>query len=74
MPYVLLKIFSIQFPDAQGAFECLCVISPFSTLHQDGEKMQGLGWVKKGAGIKKYKLVVTEQPWRCKVQHREYSQ
>ena len=28
---------------------------------------------KKGAGIKKYKLVVREQSWGCKVQHRELS-
>ena len=29
---------------------------------------------KKGKGIKKYKLVVTEQLWGCNIQHREYSQ
>ena len=35
---------------------------------------QGLGRMGgKGEGIKKYKLVVTEQPWQCKVPHREQS-
>ena len=40
--------------------------------HFDGCQIgEGLGgWVKK---VKKYKLVVTEQSWGCKVQHREYS-
>ena len=27
----------------------------------------------KGEGIKRCRLVVTEQSWGCKVQHREYS-
>ena len=31
----------------------------------------GLG--DKGEGIKKYKLVVTEQAQRCRLQHREYN-
>ena len=26
-----------------------------------------------GEGIKKYKQVVTEQPWGCKVQYRKWS-
>ena len=38
----------------------------------DGKEVGGMG--KKGKGIKKYKLDVTEQSWWCKVQHREYSQ
>ena len=29
---------------------------------------------EKVKGMKKYKLVVTEQSWGYKVQHREYSQ
>ena len=29
---------------------------------------------EKGEEIKKYKLVVTKQSWRYKVEHREYSQ
>ena len=29
---------------------------------------------KKGEGIKKYKLTVTEHSQGCKVQHREYRQ
>ena len=38
-------------------------------------RWQGVGRIgEKGEGIKKYKLVVTEQSWGCKVQHREYSQ
>ena len=28
---------------------------------------------KKGKGTKKYKLVVSEEPWGCKVQHRNWS-
>ena len=36
-----------------------------------GEGVGGLG--EKGEGIKKSKLVVTEQTQGCKVQHREYS-
>lgn len=28
----------------------------------------------KKKGIKKYKLVITEQLWGCKVQHGKYSQ
>ena len=42
----------------------------------DGYQMEGglEGWVKKGEGIKEYKLVVTKQSWECEVQHREYSQ
>ena len=36
---------------------------------------EGLGvgeWVR-GEGIKKYKQVVTEQPWGCKLQYRKWS-
>ena len=35
---------------------------------------EGWSFDEKGEGIKKYKLVVTEQSQGCKVQHREYSQ
>ena len=37
-----------------------------------GEGVGGLG--EKGEGIKKSKLVVTEQTQGCKVQHKEYNQ
>ena len=37
-----------------------------------GEGLWKLG--EKGEGIEKYRMVVTEWPWRCQVQHREYSQ
>ena len=37
-----------------------------------GEGVGGLD--EKSEGIKKYRLVVTKQSWRCKVQHREHSQ
>ena len=46
----------------------------------DPEKKQmvargkGVGvWGEKGEGVKKYKLVATEQSWGCEVQHRECS-
>ena len=43
--------------------------------HFDGCQMGGVqGNGLKGEGIKKYRLVVTEQSWGCKVQHREYGQ
>ena len=43
--------------------------------HFDGCQMGGgAGDGEKGEGIQKHKLVVTEQSWGCKVQHREYSQ
>ena len=29
---------------------------------------------EKYEGIMKYRVVVTEQSWKCKVRHREYSQ
>ena len=35
---------------------------------------RGSGVDGKGQGMKKYKLVDTEQPWGCKVQLRECSQ
>ena len=38
----------------------------------DGRRAGGMG--EKGEGIRKYKLVVTEQSWGCKLQHREHSQ
>ena len=38
----------------------------------DGSGVERIG--RKGEGIKKYKLVATEQSQGCKVQHREYSQ
>ena len=38
----------------------------------DGRGVGGL--CEKGEGIERYRLVVTEQSWGCKVQHREYSQ
>ena len=41
--------------------------------HFDGCWMGG-GLDGTSEGIKKYKLVVMEQSWGCKVQHREYSQ
>ena len=37
-----------------------------------GEGLWKLG--EKGEGVEKYRMVVTEWPWRCQVQHREYSQ
>ena len=39
---------------------------------QMGWRVGGMG--EKGEGIKKYKLVATEQSWGWKVQHGEYSQ
>ena len=39
-----------------------------------GQRGGGIrGLVKKGEGIRKYKLVVTKQSWRCEVQHRKYT-
>ena len=35
-------------------------------------RWEGVGGEKR-EGIKKSKLVVTEQSWRCKAEHREYS-
>ena len=35
------------------------------------EEVGGMG--EKGEGIKKHQLVVTEQSWAYKIQHREYS-
>ena len=42
----------------------------------DGFQIRGGvgGMSKKGEGIKKYKLVFTEQSWGCKIQHRKYKQ
>ena len=41
-------------------------------MADSGKGLGGLG--EKGKEIKKYKLVVTEQSQRCKLQHKEYSQ
>ena len=45
--------------------ENILTVARWEGIGGDGEK---------GKGIKKYKLVVTEQPWGCKVQYREYRQ